>query len=129
MEFLLTSMQDMLHSAMANAREDGQDLISLLYGPLLPHKWDRDGTLMLRAPTRRECEAKLEFALKLFHSAREHAIHGAPTARETPSNPERRCYRPLNSPEMTRALDRLKEIFRHEYLTRPGLGQIGRAHV
>ena len=107
----LRSYQDLLLTAMTNANEDGEDLVKLLYGPRRKHSWAADGTLMMEAPTMEECERKLEFALSLLHRARFKATNVVDYADTLTHN------------EMTWALDWLKDVYQHRYLTRPSLSQ------
>ena len=88
--------------------QDGlENLVPLLYGPRLPHRWAEDGTLVLRAPTQKQCESKLDFALKLIHEARYQAQKdGALTARPQPGADHRK----LSDSEMDVALAWLRTI-------------------
>ena len=52
------------------ATDRAEHLVPLLYVPRLPIRWAEDGTLLLQAPTQKECQLKLDFALKLIHEAR-----------------------------------------------------------
>ena len=103
--------------------EDGlENLVPLLYGPRLPHRWAEDGTLVLPAPTQQQCESKLDFALKLIHEARYQAQKGgALTARPQPADDHRK----LGTEEMDKALTWLKTRYREKYLTCPGIQEPG----
>ena len=107
----LKSHYDCLMKAMADADEDGEQLVQLLYGPTTEHWWAPDGTLMMSAVTQEECEDKLDFALELLQGARQHATGGATTAH------------PLTKHEMDLGLAWLKDVYREHHLTRPNLGE------
>ena len=117
----LTSFSDCFMRALRNAKDDAfEHLAPLLYGPRLPFKWADDGTLLLTAPTQKQCEQKLELALKLVHEARYQAQKGgALTARPGPGDDCRK----LSEEEMKKGLAWLKCRYREDYLTRPGLAE------
>ena len=117
----LTAFSDCFVKALRNAKDDAfEHLVPLLYGPRLPYKWAEDGTLLLTAPTQKQCEQKLEFALKLIHEARYQAQKGgALTARPGPADDCRK----LGDEEMKKGLAWLKCRYREDYITRPGLAE------
>ena len=117
----LTSFYDCFVRALRNSKDDTfEHLVPLLSGPRLPFKWAEGGTLLLTAPTQKQCEQKLEFALKLIHEAGYQAQKGgALTARPGPADDCRK----LSEEEMEKGLAWLKCRYREDYLTRPGLAE------
>jgi len=92
-----------------NTRPDGLDsLIPLLYGPTQAQGFADDGTLILSAPTHRECAQKLNFVLGLLYEARCKGVD----------------YRNIDQHKLTdhefeKALGWLTTKFRREFMTSP----------
>ena len=114
----VTAFYDCIVKAMPKRNDDGLEALApLLYGPRLPYRWAEDGILVLQAPTQKQCDIKLDFALNLIHEARYHAQQGgALTAHQKPADDHRK----LSPEEMDEALEWLNFRYTNNYM--PSLG-------
>jgi hypothetical protein len=106
---------DCFMRAIDNTKSDGIECLApLLYGPRLPYRWALDGSLLLPASSQKECERKLDFALKVFQEARS---QGRRSDTVMARQDEITDYGTLKDHQMDKALAWLKIEYGKKYMT------------